>query len=163
MDSLRQIISGFGGGFTTLAMQLGVQATVAHTDVAIATAILLTITQIGGAVGGAASGIIWTTFLPSKLSANLPDATPEEIAKIFGSMTVALSYEPGTPERIGINKAYFDVQRMLNLTALLGLIPALMSALSMENARMGHERSADAARTMPLGDALGKLTPSMHL
>lgn len=152
-----QIISGFGGGFTTLAMQLGVQATVPHTDVAIATAILLTITQIGGAVGGAASGIIWTTWLPSKLSANLPNATPEEIAKIFGSMTVALSYEPGSLERIGINKAYFDVQRMLNLTALLGLVPALLSALLMENVRMGHERSADAARTMPMGDALGEI------
>lgn len=117
---------------------------------------MLTITQIGGAVGGAVSGIIWTTWLPSKLTKNLPNATPEEISKIFGSMSVALSYAPGTPERNGIDKAYFDVQRMLNLAALLGLIPALLSALMMDDVRMGHARSADAVRTMPMGTALGE-------
>lgn len=42
-----QIISGLGGGFTTLGVQLGVQAVVAHQDMAIVTAIFLTITQIG--------------------------------------------------------------------------------------------------------------------
>jgi hypothetical protein len=133
-----------------------VQAAVPHLDVAIATAILLTITQIGGAVGGAVSGIIWTTFLPRKLAHNLPNATPEDIARIFGSMSVALSYEPGTAERNGIDEAYFDVQRMLNLAALLGLVPALISALLMHDIRMGHEPSACDERFMPMGDVIGE-------
>lgn len=131
---------------------------VAHTDVAIATAIMLTITQIGGAIGGAVSGIIWTTWLPAKLRENLPNATAEEISRIFGSMSVALSYEPGSAERTGIDKAYFDVQRMLNLAALLGLIPAFLSALLMDDVKMGHERNADLVRTMPMRDVLREFT-----
>lgn len=123
------------GGFTTLGAQLGVQAVVSHQDVAIVTAVFLTITQIGelvgrlrsllwlimfpgGAVGGAASGAIWSTFLPSRLSQHLPHLSKAEIRKIFGSMTVALSYELGTPERDGINRAYFETQRLLNIAAL---------------------------------------------
>lgn len=110
----------------------------------------------GGAVGGAVSGIIWTTWLPKKLAEYLPNASPEELSQIFGSMSVALSYEPGTPERIGINQAYYTVQRMLNLAALLGLLPALISALMMENVRMSHDTSADKQRILPMGDVIGE-------
>lgn len=44
---LSQVIAGAGGGFTTLGAQLGVQAVVSHQDVGIATAVFLTITQVG--------------------------------------------------------------------------------------------------------------------
>ena len=53
-------------------------------------------------------------------------------------MAVAISYAPGTPERIAINQAYVEVQRMLNLTALLGLLPALISALMMKNVKLSN-------------------------
>ena len=135
---LSQVIGGLGGGFTTLGAQLGVQSVVSHQDVAIVTAVFLTITQIGGAVGGAASGAIWSTFLQRKLAENLPDLPASEIQKIFGSMAVAISYAPGTPERIAINQAYVEVQRMLNVTALLGLLPALVSALMMKNVKLSN-------------------------
>jgi hypothetical protein len=42
-----QVIAGLGGGFTTIAAQIGVQSVVSPQDVAVATAIFLLITQIG--------------------------------------------------------------------------------------------------------------------
>ncbi|KAI5282049.1 hypothetical protein KEM54_003002, partial [Ascosphaera aggregata] len=57
---LVQLIVGIGGGFTTVPVQLGVQASAAHRDVGAATAIFLTSLEMGGAVGSAISGAIWT-------------------------------------------------------------------------------------------------------
>jgi hypothetical protein len=48
-----QILQGFGGGFASVASQVGAQASVPHADVAIITAVVLLWTEIGGAVGQA--------------------------------------------------------------------------------------------------------------
>jgi hypothetical protein len=42
-----QVIGGLGGGATTIAAQLGIQSVVGHQDVAMSTAVFLTITQMG--------------------------------------------------------------------------------------------------------------------
>ena len=152
---ISQVISGLGGGFTTLGAQLGVQAVVEHQDVAVVTAVFLTITQIGGAVGGAVSGIIWTTFLPAKLRTYMPDMAEADIKRIFGSMAVALSYEPGSPERIAINQSYFECQRLLNIAALTGLLPALISALLMADVKLAHKE--ETTRVVMMSGIVGTL------
>jgi hypothetical protein len=48
-----QILQGFGGGFAAISSQVGAQASVPHADVAIITAVVLLLTEIGGAVGNA--------------------------------------------------------------------------------------------------------------
>ena len=57
-----QIAVGIGGGMVNVPAQLGVQAAVSHSDVAAATAIFLTIVEIGGAVGNAISGASGLSF-----------------------------------------------------------------------------------------------------
>lgn len=48
-----QLLQGIGGGFAAVASQVGAQASVTHTDVAIITAVVLLWTEIGGSVGNA--------------------------------------------------------------------------------------------------------------
>lgn len=48
-----QILQGLGGGFAAVANQVCGQASVPHIDVAIVTAVLLLLTEIGGGVGNA--------------------------------------------------------------------------------------------------------------
>jgi hypothetical protein len=48
-----QILQGIGGGIASSAVQVGAQASVTHKDVAITTALVLLLTEIGGSVGGA--------------------------------------------------------------------------------------------------------------
>jgi hypothetical protein len=48
-----QILQGIGGGIASSAAQVGAQASVTHNDVAITTALVLLLTEIGGSVGGA--------------------------------------------------------------------------------------------------------------
>lgn len=48
-----QLLQGIGGGFAAVASQVGAQASVPHADVAMVTAVVLLITEIGGSVGSA--------------------------------------------------------------------------------------------------------------
>jgi len=50
---MTQILQAFGGGFAATTLQVGAQASVSHKYVAIVTAIVLMITELGGAIGSA--------------------------------------------------------------------------------------------------------------
>lgn len=51
-----QLLQGIGGGFAVVASTVGAQASVPHVDVAMVTAVVLLITEIGGAIGSAIGG-----------------------------------------------------------------------------------------------------------
>ena len=52
--------------------QLGVQASASHQEVAAALAIYLTVVEIGGALGSAISGAVWTANFRKELALYLP-------------------------------------------------------------------------------------------
>lgn len=79
------------------------------------------------------AGAVWTTLLPKRLALHLPPDAHPLIPKIVDSLVYAMSFPSGSPEREGINAAYVDVQRILNILALAALGPALMSMLCMED------------------------------
>lgn len=80
-----QIMVGCGGGLLNVPVQLGVQASASHQEVAAATAMFLTSMEMGGAVGAAVSGAIWSTFIPKKLMQYLPDETKSEAGEILAN------------------------------------------------------------------------------
>jgi hypothetical protein len=49
-----QILQGLGGGVAAACSQVAAQASVPHVDVAMATAVVLLLTEIGGSIGSAA-------------------------------------------------------------------------------------------------------------
>ena len=133
-----QIAVGIGGGLINVPAQLGVQASVSHGDVAAVTAIFLTIVEIGGAVGAAISGAVWTAKLPEKLALYLPEANKADAALIFGNLTLAQSYARGTPEGIAISRAYQETMNTLLIIAACFCIPMLPLSLLMRNYRLGE-------------------------
>lgn len=62
-----QILQGLGGGLAAISSQVGAQAAVPHADVAITTALVLLLTEIGGAVGNACGGYRIQTGFSSHL------------------------------------------------------------------------------------------------
>ena len=116
--------------------QLGIQASVSHQQVAAATALFLVCIEIGGAVGAAISGAIWSKYLPHKLALYLPGAAKGEAMNIFNSVTVASSYAVGTPERIAINRAYQETMQILLIVAICVAVPLLPLALGMRNYKL---------------------------
>ncbi|KAG1723279.1 major facilitator superfamily domain-containing protein [Suillus lakei] len=141
-----QILQGFGGGFAAVSSQVGAQASVPHTDVAIITAVVLLVTEIGGAVGNACAGAIWSNTMPVNLEKYLPWLTDEQRAELYGSITLAASYPQGDPVREGVINAYDDTMKiMVTAATALSVVPVLL-ALAMPNWYLGDKQNAiDAA------------------
>ena len=122
--------------------QLGVQASVSHGDVAAATAIYLAIVEIGGAVGSAISGAVWTANLPKKLALYLPSGSQSEAATIFGNLTLQLSFPTESPERIAINRAYQETMNLLLIISVCLAIPLIPLSLLMRNYKLDQVSTA---------------------
>ncbi|KAL4874132.1 siderophore iron transporter mirC [Aspergillus spectabilis] len=144
-----QVIVGMGGGLLNVPVQLGVQASASHQEVAAATAMFLTSMEMGGAVGAAISGAVWTHNIPRKLRLYLPDEFKSEADAIFGKLTEALRYELGSPVRIAINRSYQETMNKLLVLAIIATLPLVPFSLLMSNYKLdkmsgtsGHQKDS---------------------
>ncbi|KAL9586912.1 MAG: hypothetical protein Q9212_000584 [Teloschistes hypoglaucus] len=131
-----QIAVGIGGGMVIVPAQLGVQASVSHGEVAAATAIFLTIVEIGGAVGSAISGAVWTKNIPKKLALYLPPDAQANATSIFGDLILAKSYPSGSLERIAIDRSYQETMKILLTISVCLAVPLLPLSLVLQNYRL---------------------------
>lgn len=138
---LPQIAVGMGGSMIHLPTQLGVQASASHQEVGAATAVFLTVLEIGGAVGSAISGAIWTSQIPPKLQAYLPADTREQAHAIFGDIELACSGWPmGSATRDAINRAYQETMTRILLVAVCVCVPLIPLSLLMKNYKLDEVR-----------------------
>lgn len=109
-----EIFISIGGSIFILCCQLAILAAVDHQYVAAVLALLFVFGTIGGAVGNAISGTIWTNTFEPALRRYLPESALPDVALIYGSLPQQLSYPVGSPERLAIQEAYGYAQtRML--------------------------------------------------
>ncbi|KAJ3846885.1 drug:h+ antiporter [Lentinula lateritia] len=163
-----QILQGIGGGFAASCSQVGAQASVPHVDLAMTTAVILLVTEIGASIGGSVAGAIWTSKMPSKLAQYLPDLSEKERAALFSSITDVTKYERGTYVREGVILAYGDVMRdLLILATILSIFPIFLATF-LPNWYLGNKQNAVNAedlvddlgrRRMSRGRGIGGYTP----
>ncbi|OBT66994.1 hypothetical protein VE03_04134 [Pseudogymnoascus sp. 23342-1-I1] len=109
-----EIFFSVSGAVFILCVQLAVLATVDHQYVASVLAFLFVSGTIGGAIGSAVSGAIWTNTFKKALERNLPASAQPNLQTIYESLPAQLAYVVGTPERLAIQQAYGYAQtRML--------------------------------------------------
>ena len=147
-----QIAVGIGGGMLNVPAQLGVQASATHQEVAAVTAIFLTIVEIGGAVGSAISGAVWTANIPKKLALYLPDNAKGDALKIFGSLPVATAYAMNSPERIAINRAYQETMNILLIISICVAAPLIPLSLLMRNYKLDQVRTVISTVSISITD-----------
>ncbi|KAI0755989.1 drug:h+ antiporter [Irpex lacteus] len=137
-----QLLQGIGGGIAAVASQVGAQASVTHTDVAVITAVVLLWTEIGGSVGTAIAGAVWTNLMPKNLAKYLPQLSAEERAKLYGSLTTVTTYPRGDPIREGVITAYDSTMRTLVIAATcISVLPILFS-LMMPDYHLSDKQNA---------------------
>ncbi|KAH0838678.1 major facilitator superfamily domain-containing protein [Lanmaoa asiatica] len=163
-----QILQGFGGGLAAVSAQVGAQAAVPHADVAIITALVLLFTEVGGAVGSACAGAIWSNTMPGNLEKYLPWLTDAQRAELYGSITSVTAFPRGDPVREGViqggclffsrsrtrfedclnkltdpsNLAYDDTMKVMILFAIGLSIPPVLCALGMPDWHLGDQQNA---------------------
>lgn len=86
---------GLGGAASVIASYIGVQGSVAHQDMAIATAVLNLWSSVGSSITVAISAVVWNNQVPKNLAKYLGDThNATELATIFGAITSARLAEP---------------------------------------------------------------------
>lgn len=132
-----QILIGVGGGICHGPAQLGVQASASHQEVAAATAAFLTLLEIGGAVGSAISGAIWSGNVLDKLRLYLPDETKDRAEEIYGNIGLASTGWPmGDPTREAINLAYQETMTKILVVAVCVATPCIFLSLLMKDYKL---------------------------
>ncbi|KAF2190704.1 hypothetical protein K469DRAFT_811734 [Zopfia rhizophila CBS 207.26] len=101
-----QALLGFAGGFFPYTAMTSIQAATWHEHLTIVTGLCLSLYSVGGAVGNAISGAIWTQILPGRLEDKLAATGNKTLADIC------------TLERDGIVAAYGETQRILTITGI---------------------------------------------
>ncbi|OJA19063.1 hypothetical protein AZE42_09040 [Rhizopogon vesiculosus] len=125
---------------------VGAQASVPHADVGMITAVVLLLTEIGGAVGNAFAGAIWSNTMPANLEKYLPELSDEQRAQLYGSITSARAYPRGDPVREGVINAYDDTMMIMVIAATALSVVPIVLALAMPNWYLGDRQNAvDAA------------------
>ncbi|VUC33960.1 unnamed protein product [Clonostachys rosea] len=149
-----QVLIGFGGGMLNVPAQLGVQASAGHQNVATATAMFLTVISIGSAIGSAISGAVWGKNIPAKLTEYLPEAAKVNATTIYGDITVALSYEVGTPERIAISRSYQETMTTLLTIAVCMCAPIFLCSLLMTDYKL--DEMEQGVKGLVIGGEIGE-------
>jgi hypothetical protein len=109
-----EVFFSVAGGVFILCVQLAVLSSVDHQHVAAVLALLFVMGSIGGSVGSAICGAIWTNTFLKKLEQVLPDSAQPKLMLIYESLVEQLSYPVGSPTRDAIVEAYGYAQtRML--------------------------------------------------
>lgn len=113
-----QIFIAVAGGTLVICEQTAAMAATSHQFVAVVLAIEGCFASVGGSIGLAIAGAIWTGVFPKRLLEYLPENAKADFPTIYGSMVVQMSYPFGSPERDAINKAYGEAQKCMCIAAV---------------------------------------------
>lgn len=104
---------------------MAVMAAAPHQNVAVMLALIGLFSSVGGAIGQAVAGAIYTNKFPAALDRALPgNATLN--AELYGSITNQISYPFGTPERNAVLYAYDDAMWYLTIASTVFLVPCFV-------------------------------------
>jgi hypothetical protein len=120
-----QIFIAFGGGALTICEDMAVMAAAPQKNVASMLALLGLFFSVGGSIGQAISGAIYTNKFPAALNRALPGNATFN-AELYGSLTTQLLYPIGSPERTAVIYAYADVQWYLTIVGTVFLVPCFI-------------------------------------
>ncbi|KAJ5103084.1 siderochrome-iron transporter MirB [Penicillium argentinense] len=133
-----EIFFSVSGGIFILCVQLAVLASVDHQHMAAALALLFVMGSIGGAIGSAICGAIWTNTFYKQLQQNLPASALPNISLIYSQLPTQLSYAVGTPERDAIVKSYGYAQPRMLIAGTLFMVLGFAWVAMMRNLNVKH-------------------------
>lgn len=120
-----QIFIAFAGGSLVICEDMAVMAAAPHENVASMLALIGLFSSVGGAIGQAISGAIYTNTFPAALDHALPgNATLN--ALLYGDIKTQLLYPIGSPERTAVIYAYGRAQWYLTIAATCFLVPCFI-------------------------------------
>ncbi|KAA8568874.1 hypothetical protein EYC84_007853 [Monilinia fructicola] len=118
-----QIFISIGGSVFIICEQIACLAASDHQHVAAILALLYVVGNIGGAIGNAICGAIWTNTFPQALARYLPESAMADFDIIYEDLATQLSYPVGSETRTAIQLSYGYAQEKMLIagTSIIGL------------------------------------------
>ncbi|WWC60725.1 uncharacterized protein I303_103301 [Kwoniella dejecticola CBS 10117] len=95
-------------------------------ELAMATGIFYFAMSLGGAIGVAVAGSVWSETLPTTLISNLPAAAKDQAQVIYGNIATAIKYDPNSEVGLAILKSYVHTMKILAIVATCLQVPMLI-------------------------------------
>lgn len=111
-----EVVVGIAGGMMRFPMWTLVHASTTHSEMATVTGLLMSIYQIGDAIGASVSGAVWTQRLASMLIERLGPKIGLAVYK--SPLTFLKKYSMGSDVRNEILDAYSRLQRLMIIVAI---------------------------------------------
>lgn len=137
-----QVLQGLGGGFASNITGVVAQAMVPHTDMAIVTALVLLLAEIGNSLGSAIATAVWTNQMPHQLALHVPTTNQTLLNELYGSITTITSYDAADPIRQGAIEAYSVVMRNLCIAATVcAVVPPLLCFFLISDIKFDNKQN----------------------
>lgn len=96
-------------------------------------ALLNVIGNVGGAVGSTICSAIWTNTFEKALERYLPESALPDLADMYGDLSVQLSFELRSLERIAIQQAYGYAQERILIAGTIVMSLAFIWMFMIRN------------------------------
>lgn len=111
-----EVVIGIAGGMVRFPMWTLVHASTTHNEMATVTGLLMSVYQIGDAVGASIAGAIWTQRLAKELIKRL--GTNLGMSFYKSPLTLLKKYPIGSEVRHQVMESYSKIQRLLIIVAI---------------------------------------------
>ncbi|KAG9233933.1 major facilitator superfamily domain-containing protein [Amylocarpus encephaloides] len=138
-----QIFVSLGGGSLYICGQMAALAVAEQEQTAAIVALMYLASAIGGGVGGALAGAIWSNTVPQELTRLLPDESREMVAEIYGNLDGQLEYGFESPIRSALIEAYSIAQFRLCLAATAILVIAFIGVVMWKDVSVKKTEQAE--------------------
>lgn len=133
-----QILFAVGGGTIYPIEQIVLMASSPQQHIPAVLAVEYMVIQIGMSIGSTVATAIWTSVFADKLAEFLPASALPHLSEIYGSLNVQSSYPVGSPERLAIDHAYGDTQRIILIVATCLLAISLGAVVFWQDLDVKH-------------------------
>jgi hypothetical protein len=137
-----QIFIAFAGGTLVIGEDMAVMAAADRTGVPMMLSLISLTSSLGGSIGSAVSGAIYSNTFPQGLAQTLPASAQGDAAAIYaGGYLTQLKYAVGTPERDAINFAWGYSQKYGSIAATAILVLAIPCIAMWKNYRVDKQQN----------------------
>lgn len=138
-----ECIMGFGTGFFSDELTVIMQSHVSHEQMARVTAMGYVLYRIGGSVGSAVGGALWTQLAYPQLESSIGNSTIAQ--QFYDSPYVAIeTYTWGTPERESVVYAYRHVQRIITIVGMCLTVLMITCAIIVKDRKLIAKQSYES-------------------
>ncbi|KAK4949112.1 Siderochrome iron transporter 2 [Elasticomyces elasticus] len=132
-----QIFIAFGGGTLVIGQDMAVMSASDRSGIAMMLSLISLASSVGGAIGDAVAGAIYSGTFPQALARALPPEMQSQAYSLYlGGYISQELYVPGTPERAAIDYAWSVYERYAAISAVSSLVIGIPAIAVWKNYRV---------------------------